>query len=55
LYGAGTWTLRKVDKRTLKVLNCGAGEDEKDRLDDRLKNEEVLRRVKEEMPSKTCY
>ena len=27
LYGAETWTLRRVDqKRTWKVLKCGAGE-----------------------------
>jgi hypothetical protein len=26
LYGAGTWTLQKVDKNKWKVLKCGAGE-----------------------------
>jgi hypothetical protein len=26
LYGAETWTLRKVDQKYLEVLKCGAGE-----------------------------
>jgi hypothetical protein len=26
LYGAETWTLRKVDQRYLEILKCGAGE-----------------------------
>jgi hypothetical protein len=26
LYGAETWTLRKEDKESWKVLNCGAEE-----------------------------
>jgi hypothetical protein len=26
LYGAETWTLRKLDRKYLKVLKCGAGE-----------------------------
>ena len=27
LYGAKTWTLRKVDQKYVKSLNCGVGED----------------------------
>jgi hypothetical protein len=26
VYGAETWTLRKVDQKYLNVLKCGAGE-----------------------------
>jgi hypothetical protein len=48
LYGADTWALQKVDRYTCKILKCGAGEDGEINWTDRVSNEEVLHRVKEE-------
>jgi hypothetical protein len=48
LYGAETWTLRKVDEKHLGSFEiwCWTGM-EKISWDDRVRNGEVLRRVKE--------
>jgi hypothetical protein len=49
LYGAETWTLRKVDQKYLESFEMGCGRRmEKISWTDRVRNEEVLHRVKEE-------
>jgi hypothetical protein len=49
LYIAGTWTLRKVDKKYLESFEMWCWRRmEKISLTDRVRNEEVLHRVKEE-------
>jgi predicted HD phosphohydrolase len=49
LHGAGTWTLRKADQKYLESfqMRC-CRRMEKFRRTDRVRNEEVLHRVKEE-------
>jgi hypothetical protein len=49
LYGAETWTLRKVDQKYLKSFEMWCWRRmEKISWTDRVRNEEVLRRVKED-------
>ncbi|GFG33678.1 hypothetical protein Cfor_11728 [Coptotermes formosanus] len=49
LYGAETWTLRKVDQKYLKSFETWCWRRmEKISWTDRVRNEEVLHRVKEE-------
>jgi hypothetical protein len=49
LYGADTWTLRKVDQKYLESFEmCCWRRMEKISWTDRVRNEEVLHRVKEE-------
>jgi hypothetical protein len=47
LYDAETWALWKVDQKYLEIFKCGAGEGWR-QLDNRVRNEEVLHRVKED-------
>ena len=52
MYGAVTWTLREVDQKYFVSLEMWCWRlDVKHQLDgtDRVKNEEVLRRINEEM------
>ena len=49
MYGAAIWTLRKVDQKYLESFEVWCGRRmEKISLTDRVKNEEVLQRVKED-------
>ena len=47
-YGAETWTVRKVDKKHLESFEMWCRRRIKIILTDRVRNEEVLHRVKEE-------
>jgi hypothetical protein len=48
LYGAETWTLRKVDQKYLESFEMWCWRRMKISWTDRVRNEEVLHRVKEE-------
>jgi replicative superfamily II helicase len=48
LYGAGTWTLRKIDQKYQDSFEMCWGRMEKISWTDRVRNDEVLRRAKEE-------
>jgi hypothetical protein len=48
LYGAETWTLRKVDQKYLETFEMLCWRIMEIRWTDRVRNEEVLRRVKKE-------
>jgi ppGpp synthetase/RelA/SpoT-type nucleotidyltranferase len=47
LYGAEIWTLREVDEKYMKYMKMWCCRMEEFRWSDRVRNENVLRRVKE--------
>jgi hypothetical protein len=47
VHGVETWTLRKLDKKTLKVLKCNEGKDGENHLDRPCKEWSIITESKE--------